>query len=84
MRDDFSKKAKSPNGHLYIKVLKEQIADELQLSAPTEAKDLTYEALNEGDPSIKIDVEGKYNTSHINNLEAMGYDNFEKRMENNE
>lgn len=32
------------NGHIYLKVLKERIADELNLSGPTNIKDLSFQA----------------------------------------
>jgi len=51
----------------------------LKLSEPTVAKDLSYENFYK-DSNYKVDVEGKYNTSHINNLDALGYDNFKQRL----
>jgi hypothetical protein len=61
------------NGHLYIKMLKEQIADELKISSPAEASDFMFSKLQE-DPRIKADVEGRYNVQDVSNLESVGLD----------
>lgn len=79
MRDGFRKKALGNNGHIYLKVLKEVIMDELKVSEPVDIADFAFENLNT-DPQFKVEMEGKYNTQSINNLDALGYDNFEKRM----
>ena len=53
--------------------------DELKVSEPVDIADFSFENLNT-DPQFKVEMEGKYNTLSINNLDALGYDNFEKRM----
>ena len=61
----------SGNGHIYVKMLKEQIADELKISQPAEASDFMFSKLQE-DPRIKADVEGRYNVQDVSNLENVG------------
>jgi hypothetical protein len=55
--------------------------DELNVSRPADIADFSYESLTT-DPQFKLEMEGKYNAESINNLDALGYDNFEKRLEN--
>jgi len=62
LNPQFAKNIKTGNnGHLYVKVLKEQIADELKLSEPAKASDFAYSKLFD-DPRIMADAEGRYNT----------------------
>ena len=63
------------NGHIYIKMLKEQIVDELKLSQQAKVSDFAFMKLFQdpyGNPSI--DVEGRYNTTELSNLETVGLD----------
>jgi hypothetical protein len=55
------------NGHIFLKVLREQIADELKISEPAEASDFSFMKLFK-EPYIQTDVEGRYNTADISNL----------------
>jgi hypothetical protein len=50
-----------------LKVLREQIADELKLSAPAQASDYAFMKIFQ-EPFIQADVEGRYNTADISNL----------------
>ena len=45
LRDGFRKKSLGNNGHIYLKVLKEQIMDELKVSQPADIADFSYESL---------------------------------------
>jgi hypothetical protein len=80
---EFYKCARSNNGHYYVKMLKEKIAGELNLSEPAQASDFAFAKIIE-DTRERVDVEGKYNLSDINNLNAMGYENIEKRAANHD
>jgi hypothetical protein len=76
LNDEFKKKVtQGNNGHLYLKMLKEQIADELKISKQAKASDFAFMKLF-NDPNIpqSIDVEGRYNTNQISNLENVGLD----------
>lgn len=63
------------NGHIYLKVLKESIADELSISAPAKVSDFMFEKIFKDDRP-KVDVEGKYNTAAVSNLEQVGLDSL--------
>jgi hypothetical protein len=56
-------------------MLKEQIADELKISKQAKASDFAFMKLF-SDTNIppSIDVEGRYNTKEISNLENVGLD----------
>ena len=82
LREGFANKVKSHNGHIYLKALKEQIVKDLNLDLSPQAKEFSFEGLNNKMQDLRVDLEGKYNTAHINNLTAMGYDNFEQRLKN--
>lgn len=41
MEEGFREKLKSNNGHIYMKVLRENIADELKLTEPVQVEDIT-------------------------------------------
>jgi hypothetical protein len=71
----------SDNGHIYLKVLKEQIVEELGLTSPGTASDLAYESLMSEKTEAYFDLESSYNLQHVNNADAMGYDNLLKRAE---
>lgn len=45
LSDGFKEKVKSHHGHIYMKILREMIVDELKLTQPTEVKDLTMQEL---------------------------------------
>ena len=62
-----------------MKALKENILDELELTQKSVAKDLSYEE-TEYIKELKLDVEGRYNMEDVNNTEAVGYDNLNKRF----
>ena len=71
--DEFKAKASSNNGHYYMKMLKEQIAEELAIAQPAKASDFAFSKLMEGD-IYKANPEGRYNTAAVSNLENIGYD----------
>lgn len=71
--DEFKARATSNNGHYYLKMLKEQIAEELSIAQPAKASDFAYNRLMEDD-IYKADPEGRYNTAAVSNLESVGYD----------
>ncbi len=68
LNEQFAKEVKTGNnGHIFLKVLREQIADELKISEPAEASDFSFMKLFK-EPYIQTDVEGRYNTADISNL----------------
>ncbi len=70
----------SDNGHVFMKVLQERVADELGLTTETEEQDLYFkEIYDRRQDALKFDLEASYNMQDINNTEAMGYDNLGKR-----
>lgn len=70
------------NGHIYLKVLKEHILNELGLGLKAEIQDLTAESIKEKNSNAKgtLEFEAKYNTNRINDTNQMGYENFEERL----
>lgn len=61
------------NGHYYIKMLKEQIAEELSLSKPTKLSDISSTKMFL-DLGLKSNPEGRYNLEDLSNLESLGYE----------
>ena len=81
MSPEFQKKVKGNNGHYYTKMLKENITEELQLNKPTEASSLSFENLyspNRDVADFRVDVEGKYNTHELSNLDTVGLEKLVK------
>lgn len=74
MNSEFNEKVKTGNnGHIYLKMLKENIADELSISAPAKASDFMFEKIFK-DERQKVDVEGRYNTAAVSNIDSVGLD----------
>ena len=63
---DFSKKVKSNNGHIYLKMLREEIVNELELDEHTQVDDLEYNFLANEYP-INYDAESRANLSDVSN-----------------
>ena len=78
---DFAEKVRdSDNGHLYLKILKERVVDELGLTEETNVEKLMSKAVVEsGKHYIRSDLDSMYNMQEVNNLHAIGYDNLDKR-----
>ena len=78
---DFAKKVRSSdNGHLYLKMLRERVVDELGLTEePDVEKMKSKAAIESGKDYIRYDLDSMYNMQDVNNLHAMGYDNLDKR-----
>lgn len=69
------------NGHLYLKVLHERVVAELNLGKPVRLSDISYENLTSPDNTDRhYDPESAYNAQGFNNLDAIGFDNVEKRV----
>ena len=78
----FNDKLRSNNGHLYMKLLKESILNELNLDTPPALSDFKFAKKIERqkiDQEPRISVEGRYNFADLNNLNAIGYNNLEER-----
>lgn len=63
-----------------MKMLRERVSDELKLTKDSDPSDLAFENLNwERTKSVWLDVESKYNLTHLNNTDALGFDNLIER-----
>ena len=86
LREGFREKALGNNGHIYMQLLKDKVIKELGVDKPTFYKDLMYKNLiseyGTNPKNVELVIDGKYNTANVNNLDALGYDNIEKRLEN--
>ena len=71
---------KNDNAHIFLKVLREQVVDELGLSKPPQITDAAYNTITDKDDISRFyDLESPYNLQNINNQDALGYDNLLKR-----
>ena len=86
MKQDFAVAMKSPNAHIYMEMLRENIMSELKLSESASVDEIDLMPLiemNRGvDLGIKYDAESKYNLDHLNNEHAIGFQNLEERAAN--
>ena len=61
-------------------MLRERVSDELQLTKDSEPMALSYKSINDQrKKQLWYDVEAKYNLSHLNNTNALGFDNLVER-----
>jgi len=75
LNTEFADKVKnSQNGHIYLKVLKEQIVDELGISTAAKASDFTAAKIFLDNTDPTFNVEGRYNLSDISNTKQVGVD----------
>ena len=70
---------RSPNAHIYLKVLRENILDELKLAESAKRSEFEWTKTQEASLNHTYDAESKYNLHHLNNEEAIGYRNLEER-----
>ncbi len=71
---------KTDNAHIFLKVLREQIIDELGLSKPPQIVDTAFNTITEKVNISKLyDLEAPYNLQNVNNQDALGYDNLTSR-----
>ncbi len=64
-------------GHLYLKVLREKVVEELGLGESPLGHNLSYEnVMDEFRNTQYYDIENKYNLDHLNNENAIGFDNL--------
>lgn len=83
----FADKIKSNNGHLYLKLLKESIAKELNLDHAPLLSELTFAKKIERQKITdepRVSVEGRYNFTDLDNLNAIGYNKLSERAKNPE
>jgi len=80
-RGDFAEKVReSDNGHIYYKVLRERVVDELGLTSEPEAEDMEFKTMLEKNSDyIKYDLDSMYSMQDVNNTQAIGYDNLSSR-----
>lgn len=86
VKEDFANAMKSANKHIYMEILRENIMSELKLAESASIDDIKLAPLlainKDYEPPMKYDVESKYNLNHLNNEQAIGYDNMEERAAN--
>lgn len=81
LNSQFAEKVRdSDNGHLYLKILKERVVDELGLTEEADVEKMLFKPQFEsGKDFIKYDLDSMYNLQDVNNLHGLGYDNLDKR-----
>jgi len=81
LNPDFAQGLQSPNGTIYLKVLRESIANELKLAESTTLDEFSWTRTADAPDSslLQYDTEWKYSLNHLNNEEAIGYRNLEAR-----
>ena len=72
----FANKARqSQNGHYYLKVLKERVLEELNLTKQATYTDLSFKTQWDLKPENYLhDLEAAYNMEQITGTQSMGYD----------
>lgn len=88
LNTDFARGMKSPNAHIYSKVLRERVMDELKMDEEASLDEFDWTTTREATEQLTqlFDPEAKYNLDHLNNEMAIGYNNLEARateIENN-
>ena len=78
---DFAQGLQSPNGSIYLKVLRECITNELKLAESTTGDEFSWtKTADAGNRNLlQYDTEWKYSLNHLNNEDAIGYRNLEAR-----
>jgi len=70
----------SEDGHLYLKMLRERVLDELKLTQEASLDDMMFSEMKEKSKEyIRYDAEAAYNMQDVNNTQGLGYDNLESR-----
>jgi len=86
LKEGFAVAMRSPNAQIYLKMLRERIMGELQLSEGATLEEWSWDRTAEGtggDPEpLRLDPEASYNFQHLNNDQAIGYRNLEERAAN--
>ena len=69
LKPKFATALKSPNAHIYLKMLQENVMNELKLNESASIGEFSWEKLPmEGYVhALKHDVEARYNLNHLNN-----------------
>lgn len=71
LKEGFAVAMRSPNAQIYLKMLRERIMGELQLSEGATLEDFSWDRTAEGtggDPEpLRLDPEARYNFQHLNN-----------------
>lgn len=67
LQDGFRQKLASNDGHLYLKILREEIAKELNIAKKAEIEDFLANKVNPELVNESLDMEGRYNTDTLNN-----------------
>jgi hypothetical protein len=70
-----SKIKKSQNGHYYLKVLRERVLEELNLTKQATYTDLSFKTQWDLKPeNYQHDLEAAYNMEQVTGTSSMGYD----------
>lgn len=76
----FAEGIRSDNGHIFMKVLREQIIGELNLNQDARGQDITYQnVMDEFKHTQFYNMENAYNMNDLNNENAIGFDNLLER-----
>jgi hypothetical protein len=85
LKQDFAVALRSPNAHIYLEMLRESVMADLKLTEPATVDEFAWAPLSKAmgtlapAQALTYDAESKYNLHHLNNEEAIGYDNLEAR-----
>ena len=78
----FQKHLQSENASTLLKLLREQVVDELGLGKANKGSDLMYENITSDFNVMQFyDIEHSYNAQHFNNQNAIGFDHVEQRAQ---
>ena len=81
-RKQFQKHLQSENASTLLKLLREQVVDELGLGKANKGSDLMYENITSDFNVMQFyDIEHSYNAQHFNNQNAIGFDHVEQRAQ---
>lgn len=75
LNEEFAQKARSNNGHYYLKMLKEQITEELNIAEAVKPSDLSFDEDFQRIVNlqhIEVDIQGRYNTQDVSGLQSVG------------
>ena len=80
LKPKFASALRSPNANIYLKILQETVMSELKLNESASINELSLEKDNSFfRDQMNYNPENRYNLDHLNNEQAIGYDNLEAR-----
>lgn len=83
----FAKALKTPNGHIYLKVLRERVLSELNFTDGVNPDEFDYSKTEEGNMMDHSDgklyhIQSLYNLNDLSNEKAIGFNSLEERAAN--